>query len=166
MSMHLASPALTTTSTRKRKEKITKSQQEELERGWRDRNVRLRQLGLHKETFEEYLVWVYGKGKKEKTQKSHWKKTSSPNASASAKIYQNGENSHKCEVKKDEGDLVQHRSPDSGTHGKVWVTGPCTTKQTPTYTGSKIIGIGTMHKSNAVPIFSDEEAKDISRMRR
>ena len=34
------------------------------------------------------------------------------------------------------------------------------------YTGTKILGIGTMHKSNAVPIFSDEEAKDISRMRR
>ena len=29
-----------------------------------------------------------------------------------------------------------------------------------------IIGIGTMHKSNAVPIFSDEEARDISTMRR
>ena len=34
------------------------------------------------------------------------------------------------------------------------------------YTGDKIIGIGTMHKSNAVPIFSDEEAVEISRMRR
>jgi hypothetical protein len=34
------------------------------------------------------------------------------------------------------------------------------------YTGTKIIGIGTLHKSNAVPVFSDEEAKDISRMRR
>ena len=34
------------------------------------------------------------------------------------------------------------------------------------YTGTKILGIGTMHKSNAVPIFSDEEAQDISRMRR
>lgn len=34
------------------------------------------------------------------------------------------------------------------------------------YTGSKILGIGTMHKSNAVPIFSDEEAQDIARMRR
>jgi hypothetical protein len=28
------------------------------------------------------------------------------------------------------------------------------------------VGIGTMHKSNAVPIFSDQEAKDISSMRR
>jgi len=40
------------------------------------------------------------------------------------------------------------------------------TKQIPQYTGTKIIGIGTMHKSNAVPIFSDQEAKDISTMRR
>jgi hypothetical protein len=34
------------------------------------------------------------------------------------------------------------------------------------YTGTKILGIGTMHKSNAVPIFSDEQAHDIARMRR
>jgi len=34
------------------------------------------------------------------------------------------------------------------------------------YTGTKVIGIGTMHKSNAVPIFSDEEAIAISTMRR
>ena len=34
------------------------------------------------------------------------------------------------------------------------------------YTGNKILGIGTMHKSNAVPIFSDEQAVEISRMRR
>ena len=33
------------------------------------------------------------------------------------------------------------------------------------YTGTKIKGIGTMHKSNAVPIFSDE-AREISSMRR
>jgi hypothetical protein len=34
------------------------------------------------------------------------------------------------------------------------------------YTGSKVKGIATMHKSNAVPVFSDEEAVDISKMRR
>ena len=34
------------------------------------------------------------------------------------------------------------------------------------YTGTKIKGIGTMHKSNAVPIFSDDEAQDIAHMRR
>lgn len=34
------------------------------------------------------------------------------------------------------------------------------------YTGTKIKGIGTLHKSNAVPIFTDEEARDIAHMRR
>jgi hypothetical protein len=34
------------------------------------------------------------------------------------------------------------------------------------YTGTKVKGIATMHKSNAVPVFSDEEAVDIARMRR
>lgn len=36
----------------------------------------------------------------------------------------------------------------------------------PVYTGDKMIGIGVLHKSNAVPVFSDEEAVDISKMRR
>jgi hypothetical protein len=34
------------------------------------------------------------------------------------------------------------------------------------YTGDKMKGIGTLHKSNAVPIFTDEEAKDQASMRR
>ena len=43
---------------------------------------------------------------------------------------------------------------------------PCTKKTDTIYTGTKIKGIGTMHKSNAVPVFSDEEAVEISTMRR
>jgi hypothetical protein len=34
------------------------------------------------------------------------------------------------------------------------------------YTGSNMVGIGTLHKSNAVPIFTEEEAKDQATMRR
>jgi hypothetical protein len=34
------------------------------------------------------------------------------------------------------------------------------------YTGTAMKGIGTLHKSNAVPIFSDQEAKDQASMRR
>ena len=45
-------------------------------------------------------------------------------------------------------------------------TGAVSSKQIPQYTGTKIKGIGTMHKSNAVPIFSNEEAVEISKMRR
>ena len=39
-------------------------------------------------------------------------------------------------------------------------------KPSPVYTGTKVKGIATMHKSNAVPVFSDQEAQDISKMRR
>jgi hypothetical protein len=34
------------------------------------------------------------------------------------------------------------------------------------YTGDKMLGIATLHKSNAVPVFSGEEAVEISSMRR
>jgi len=43
---------------------------------------------------------------------------------------------------------------------------PCLKPEQKVYTGTKIKGIGTMHKSNAVPIFSDQEAIDIAKMRR
>ena len=35
-----------------------------------------------------------------------------------------------------------------------------------TYTGTAILGIATLHKSVAVPVFSKEDAVDISKMRR
>ena len=44
--------------------------------------------------------------------------------------------------------------------------GVATLKESPRYTGSLMKGIGTMHKSNAVPIFSDEQAIEIATMRR
>jgi len=57
-------------------------------------------------------------------------------------------------------ETVRIASRDTGHSGAV------RTKDIPQYTGTKIIGIGTMHKSNAVPIFSDEQAVEISTMRR
>jgi hypothetical protein len=59
-------------------------------------------------------------------------------------------------------DADQPRIPslDTGVKGAVNVRMP------QQYTGDNIVGIGTMHKSNAVPIFTDQEAKDISSMRR
>jgi hypothetical protein len=46
-------------------------------------------------------------------------------------------------------------APDNGTY-----------KEPQTYSGTKLIGIGMMHKSNVVPIFSKEDAIEISTMRR
>jgi hypothetical protein len=54
-----------------------------------------------------------------------------------------------------------HHIPSLNTVGGVAVLAPAKV-----YTGTKVKGIATMHKSNAVPVFSDEEAIDISRMRR
>lgn len=34
------------------------------------------------------------------------------------------------------------------------------------YTGTAMLGIGTLHKGNAVPVFSEQDAIDISKMRR
>jgi hypothetical protein len=44
---------------------------------------------------------------------------------------------------------------------------PCTKSvEGNTYTGTKILGIGTLHKSNAVPVFNSNEAVEMARMRR
>lgn len=56
-------------------------------------------------------------------------------------------------------ETVRVSSQDTG-----WVA--CTKPKDQEYTGTKVKGIGTMHKSNAVPIFSDDEAIEISTMRR
>ena len=45
-------------------------------------------------------------------------------------------------------------------------TGNATLAPAKVYTGTMVKGIATMHKSNAVPVFSNEEAIDISKMRR
>ena len=37
---------------------------------------------------------------------------------------------------------------------------------TTVYTGTAMLGVATMHKSNSVPVFSEQDAKDVSRMRR
>jgi hypothetical protein len=45
-----------------------------------------------------------------------------------------------------------------------WVT--CVKLQDKEYTGTKVVGISTLHKSNGIPVFSQEEAVEISKMRR
>lgn len=43
----------------------------------------------------------------------------------------------------------------------------CARKETPKYTGDLLVGIGTMHKSNAVPIMrGTKQAEELAQMRR
>ena len=147
---------LTTTSTKKRKEKITKAKQAELEQGWRDRNQRLKDMHLPKETFDQYMEWVYGRGKKEKA-----KKTGEDRTKAKATIIRQG--SRACQEE------TQLDSTSPGTNNATaasWLRSDCPLKPSPTYSGTEMIGVSQMHKSNMVPVFSDEEIKDISKMRR
>jgi hypothetical protein len=60
--------------------------------------------------------------------------------------------------------VFRRETPKIESRDTGWV--PCVKAQDQVYTGDKIKGIGTMHKSNAVPVFSDEEAQDIAKMRR
>jgi hypothetical protein len=114
-------------------------------------------------------VWVYGAGKKEKKEK---KDRARSQTTVSKTI--NGAETPPPSTRQQasppaasgENTINKHIQCGNNTHGKLWVKGACTIKQTPTYTGTKIIGIGTMHKSNLVPIFSDQEAIDVSKMRR
>ena len=54
---------------------------------------------------------------------------------------------------------TQYASSDSTAHA-------CHKVESPKYTGTLIKGISTMHKSNAVPIINQEEAKEHASMRR
>ena len=56
-------------------------------------------------------------------------------------------------------ETVRHPSRDTGL-------GVATKSAPKVYTGTKVMGIATMHKSNAVPVFNSEEAVQISSMRR
>jgi hypothetical protein len=45
-----------------------------------------------------------------------------------------------------------------------WV--PCVKVRDNEYTGTKCLGVSVLHKSNGVPVFSQEEVVEISKMRR
>jgi hypothetical protein len=62
--------------------------------------------------------------------------------------------------------IPEGRNTTSHIQSRGDYTGNATLPPAKVYTGTKVKGIATMHKSNAVPVFSDEEAVNISRMRR
>lgn len=159
--MHLAR-GLTTTSIKKQQEKkLTKAQQAELESGWRDRNKRLKELGLPKETIEQYTDWVYGRGKKETSKKKH-SSTSSKATTYTERKTSNSTSAGLCS------NTTSKREVDNGKYlsRKESVAGPCSSKPSPTYTGTQVLGIAVLHKSCLQPVFSQEEATEVARMRR
>lgn len=49
---------------------------------------------------------------------------------------------------------------------KVTAGGSTAKKVDQRYTGTKALGVALLHKSNYTPVFEDQDAKDIARMRR
>jgi hypothetical protein len=153
--MHLCGPELTTTSTKKRKQKLTKFQQEELERNWRDRNQWLKKEGLPTQTYEQFLEWVYGSGKKEK---KFEKGSASQKQSSSS-------STNKHTTKPENNSSYYWKNIQSHSSSEIIPTA-CAKKPSPTYTGEKVLGVAVLHKSCLQPVFSQEEAVEVAKMRR
>jgi len=63
--------------------------------------------------------------------------------------------------------IVDRQGVPMGNRIPVTETGVGHKKAPMVYSGErKLIGIGTMHKSNMVPVFEGEDAKDLAKMRR
>ncbi len=140
MTMHLEGPWLTTTGKKKGPKKWASSEAkahaERLAREWRDREREWAKLSPKFST----------RNTTAKSSKPVEPKRTTPLKSSGPKFPPGRE-------------PIEVKSLDTG-----WVT--CSKATDKEYTGTKVKGIGTMHKSNAVPIFSDEEAIEISKMRR
>lgn len=142
MSMHLVGPYMTTTNYRKPKQKPrTKSQQAAFEQSHKEYNKQMKRMGCHDQmmSLEEYDLYVRG-------------------------IYKPKEKKReKLELFKE---VPSYRRETQQIPSLGMGVGVATKRESPKYTGTLIKGIATMHKSNAVPIISDEQAIDIAKMRR
>lgn len=143
MTMHLAQ-GLTTINTKKRKKKkLTQAQLEKLEVQWRQHNKNMRRKHLHDlqfSKFDDYLLYIRGEYKSKK---------------------------QTVESKPFVPDYTYRRSTEEIPSLGNGIGGYAPKKESIKYTGDLIVGIATMHKSNAVPVMrGTEQAKEIASMRR
>jgi len=138
MTMHLVRGMSSTKTTKPKDTKLTASKRKELGDQLAEHNRQLKQQGRHSErlTFDEYFNYVHGRGKT---------KQARPVESKTPPRYRR-DTQH-----------IPSLGKDPGVAPK---------KESTMYTGTLVTGISVLHKSNAVPVISDEEIKDIARMRR
>jgi hypothetical protein len=116
------------------------------------------------------MLFVYNRSKRKKptakklAEYQAWldKINSMPMPSGSKKVLKINLSSNAIPKLKPPAGRETPRYPSLSTAGGM-ATKPNTGK---VYTGTAMLGIGTLHKSNAVPIFSVEDAKDQANMRR
>ena len=148
MTMHLAR-GLSTISTKKRKKKaLTQKDIDRYTIEWRKHNKAMRRANNHSlqyNTVEDYISYVRGeykapvKSRGTYTPDTSWRRNDPKIPSAMEEAIKAGTFNRGC---------------SGGTK-----------KETPKYTGDLIVGIATMHKSNAVPVMrGTDQAKEIARM--
>lgn len=148
MTMHLVR-GMTTTNTRKRKSKMTKGKMDRLVKEHREHNKRMKQMNCHnlQMTFDEYVDYVHG-----------YYKPKNPMSAVNLDWHASG----------------GFRRETENVPSRESNFAPCTVKPRKEYSGErKLVGIATMHKSNMVPVFADEDDKtgskqatEIAQMRR
>lgn len=141
MTMHLQR-GLTTlnTSTRKKKRKITKAKLERWALDLRKYNKQMKSLGMHGHmmTMDQYVDYVHGQfipaqSKKVSMVTTPWHQS---------------------------GVSFERTTKHIPSHTSSASFAPALKKESMQYTGErKLVGIATMHKSNMVPIFADDEDK-------
>ena len=130
---------MTTTSYKKKNFKLTKKKQAQLESDWVQHNKTAKSFGERKLSFDEYLDFRRGIVPKVKVPLSR-----QPTLKVTEPFRRT--TTHYPSLASDTGVAVK--------------------KPIQQYTGSAMLGIGQLHKSNAIPVFSKEDAIDISKMRR
>jgi len=152
MTMSLAR-GLTTLNTKKpKKKKLTLAQISKYQEDMRKHNKEMRRIGCHnlQMDLEHYIAYARGEHKP-RTQ-----------AAPKADWYHEG------------GSAWQRPSEEIPSLNSKDSFAPCTKKESIQYTGKRrLVGIATMHKSNMVPVFADEDDKtgskqatEIAKMRR
>ena len=151
MTMHLAQGLTMTRTTKRKKKPITQAQMQKYETQWRQHNKDCRRRHLHDfqfETLEDYIKYVRGE----------WKPKRRTETVMNTPWHYSGP--------------ARRETPDYPSLNSGQFS-PCTKKEPMQYTGErKLLGIATMHKSNMVPVFEDDEgngkkqATEIAQMRR
>ena len=135
MSMHMLGPAYTTTSTRKRKKKVTASSNAKMHTAWLEHNKQMKRLGCKPMTFEVYVQYRAGKY--------------NPKLQGTPMPESKVDYSHREMYPSGDGIGTAFARPENF------------------YSGTrKLLGVASMHKSNLVPVWSQEDATDIAHMRR
>lgn len=141
MTMHMIT-GVNSNRTRKQKPKMTKGNMERWAAEMRVYNKQAKQRGDQQLTLDQYIDYIHGHGLPKKERKFE--------------VYQpTNTNYRETPVYKSNGDGI----------------GVCAAPEPKVYSGERqLLGIATLHKSNAVPVFADDDgkqyAKDIAHMRR